>query len=348
MARGSNDTMLFNHFPMKFTSLMVFFMALLSFSCRHNKHDVDLGSISIPFSIDRFEMDLFNADPSAIEDSLPSWKARYGNFLQYFSYVEKLGNVDDPAFPARLRLFATDHTNYMIYRRTMQVYPGLDPFQSDLKEAFGHYRYYFPERKIPRIITYVGGFTQSAITGDSLLAIGLDKYLGTNEPLYRDAGFYHYLVVNMYPKKLTSDAMLFWAETEFPFYDSVNNLVANMIYKGRMLYFADAMMPGQPDTVRWGFSKSNLEFCRQNEKAMWAQLIEKKFLFTTDRFSIDKFILEGPYTKDFGRNSPGRAAIWIGYRIVEAYMKKSPDVNLKELMSEKDYMKVLNQSAYNP
>ncbi len=333
---------------MKASSLLVIVLAILTVSCRHDKFEVDLERISIQLTIDRFESDLFRADPSAIEDSLPSWKKKYGNFLQYFSYVEKLGHADDPAFGDRLRQFATFHSNYMIYSRTMQVFPRLDTFQTGLQEAFRHYRYYFPDRKIPRIITYVGGFNQSAITGDNLLAMGLDKYLGTKEQLYADAGIYHYLVVNMYPSRLVPDAMLFWAETEFPYNDSVNNLVANMIYRGRMLYFVKAMVPSQPDTVNWGFSKSNLDFCRENEKAMWAQLIEKKYLFSTDRFSIDKFILEGPYTKDFGRNSPARAAVWIGYRIVESYMKKLPDTSLNELMSEKDYLKILNQSSYNP
>jgi len=81
---------------------------------------------------------------------------------------------------------------------------------------------------------------------------------------------------------------------------------------------------------------------------MWATLIENKFLFSTDRFTIDKFILEGPFTKDFGRESPGRAAVWIGFRIVGAYMANNADVTLQQLMDDTDYMKILNQSTYNP
>jgi len=121
-----------------------------------------------------------------------------------------------------------------------------------------------------------------------------------------------------------------------------------MIYRGKTMYFTSAMLPDQPDTINWGFSARNLEYCVENEKAMWTQLIEKKYLFNTDRFTIDKFILEGPYTKDFGRESPARAAVWIGYKIVSAYMAKNSDITLPMLMAEKDYMKILNQSSYNP
>jgi hypothetical protein len=186
------------------------------------------------------------------------------------------------------------------------------------------------------------------MTDDSLLAISLDKYLGRQEEIYKKAGLYNYLVNNMHPGKLVSDCMLFWGETEFPYHDSINTLATQMIYKGRLYYFLNAMVPYQPDTLRWGYSSGDLATCLSDEKAMWAALIENKFLFSTDRFTIDKFILEGPFTKDFGRQSPARAAVWIGYRIVSAYMENNPEVMLPQLMEERDYMKILNLSSYNP
>ncbi len=333
---------------MKIIPILILILAGAAISCKQDKLHVNVDKIQVTITIHRFEQDLFSADPSAIRDSIPVWQKRYGAFLQYFSYVVKLGNINDPAYADRLTLFATDHTNYQIFKRTMVVYPNVDAFKENLEEAYRHYRYYFPQKPFPRIITYVAGFNQSAITGDSLIAMGLDKYLGSDEPLYRDAGIYKYLVENMHPKKLASDCITFWGETEFPFYDSINNLVSNMIYRGKMLYFTNAMLPDQPDTINWGFSAKNLEYCVANEKAMWTELIEKKYLFSTDRFTIDKFILEGPYTKDFGRESPARAAVWIGYKIVSAFMAKNSDITLPMLMAEKNYMKILNMSLYNP
>ncbi len=333
---------------MKIFPLLILILAGLITSCKQDNLHVNVNNIQVSLPIYRFEQNLFLADPSSLNDSIPVWQKRYGPFLQYFSYIVKLGNINDPAFARRLNLFATDHTNYLIYKRSMEVYPDEDGFRANLEDAFKHYRYYFPEKPLPRIITYVSGFNQSAITGDSLIGMGLDKYLGTKEPLYREAGIYNYLIANMYPEKLASDCITFWGETEFPYYDSVNNLASNMIYRGRLLYFSQAMLPDQPDTINFGFSAKNLEYCVENEKAMWTELIEKKFLFNTDRFTIDKFILEGPYTKDFGRESPARAAVWIGYRIVASYMAKNKDVTLPVLMAEKNYMNILNQSSYNP
>lgn len=333
---------------MKIFPLLILILSGVTISCKQDKLHVNVSKIQVNITIDRFEKELFSADPSALKDSIPVWQKKYGSFLQYFSYIVKLGNINDPAFADRLTLFVSDHTNYLIYKRTMEVYPNVDAFKANLDVAYKHYRYYFPGKPIPHIITYVAGFNQSAITGNSLIAMGLDKYLGSNETLYNNAGIYKYLVLNMYPEKLASDCISFWGETEFPFYDSINNLVTNMIYRGKMMYFTRAMLPDQPDTINWGFSARNLEYCGANEKAMWTKLIEKKYLFRTDRFTIDKFILEGPYTKDFGRESPARAAVWIGYKIVSAYMAKNSDISLPILMADKDYMKVLNLSSYNP
>ena len=90
------------------------------------------------------------------------------------------------------------------------------------------------------------------------------------------------------------------------------------------------------------------EYLSSAEKSIWAFLIENKLLFNTDKFTINKYILEGPFTTDFGRETPARAAVWIGYRITEAFMTKNPEVSLQQLMEMRDYLKILNQSGYNP
>jgi hypothetical protein len=328
--------------------LLLVLLIIGTLACKKNPLHVNVSGKEITIPITRFEQMLFSADPSSIEKLIPQWKKEFGTFLSHYSYITKLGNIDDPDFPERLSAFASDYYNYQIYNRTRQIFPDLNSLNSDLNGAFSHYHYYFPDKSIPKIITYISGFNQSAITDDTLLAIGLDKYLGKDEMLYKQLGIYNYLLGNMHPKKIVSDCMNFWGETEFPFNDSVNNLIVNMIYRGRLLYFTSAMLPEQPDSLKWGFSQNDLDYFASAEKAMWAYLVENKLLFNSDKFTIDKFILEGPFTKDFGRGSPARASVWIGYRIIQSYLHRNPNLSLVQLMEEKDYLKVLNQSGYNP
>jgi len=319
---------------------------ILWFGC--DSKPIDNQVKSIPFSINRFEKALFGADPQQFDSLVPTWNTSFPDFLPHFSYVTQLGPVDDQAFPSRLRAFATHRSNYMLYKRVLSVFPDTAQMTAQLSEAFGRFAMLFPDKPVPRIVTYVSGLGQTAIGSDSLLALALDKYLGREEDIYRQAGLYQYLTQKMTPEKLVPDCMIFWGETCFPYTGGTDNLLSRMIYNGRSLYFATRLIPGISDTLVLGFSSGQLSFCLDNERSMWTRLIEGKRIFATDRFTMDKYLLDGPFTADFGRQSPGRAAEWIGYRIVCAYMEKNRKTSLPELMAITNYQEILNQSAYNP
>ena len=99
----------------------------------------------------------------------------------------------------------------------------------------------------------------------------------------------------------------------------------------------------------FGFTTDQMKFCRNNEDQMWQYLIENDLLFSTDQFIISKLTGEAPFTSYFTNESPGRAGVWIGFRIVEAYMMKNPQDNgLKDLMNETDVQLMLEKAKYNP
>lgn len=326
----------------------ILFLLVIVATCSCNRASKNHARDDISLIIRRFETELFSVDPAQLESNIPLWQESYGRLFTHFNYVMGFGDPGDVEYPDNLRSFITDPFNYRIYKRTMEVFPALEGMTGELNGAFGIYRDYFPEMPVPEVITYVSGFRQTAISDDSLMAIGLDMYLGSNEELYNQVGVYQYLKKNMTPSRVVPDCILFWLETEIPFNDSVNNLVTNLIYKGKLLYIAELLLPDQPDTLLWGFTSKEMDFCINNEDQMWAYLVSNKLLFNTDRFTIDEFVREAPFTNDFGNNSPGRAALYTGYRIVENYMRKNSEVSINELLHENDYMKILNLSAYNP
>ncbi len=319
-------------------------------SCGKTGNDIDISNMDVDVEIKRFEKDLFEIDPSRIEEHIKQLERKYGRFFKIFNYrIINIGSSQDKEYPELLRLFVTDYINFKLYERTMEVFPDLTELKEGIEECFKRYKYYFQTRPVPEIITYISGFNQSAVSDENLLAVGLDKYLGRNEEFYEElGGLYDYMILNMHRDKILSDCMRLWATTEFEFNDSVNNLISNMIYEGKIMYFVNSMLPNQHDTLKWGFTDMQLRFCRNNEKQMWAYIIENKLVFITDKFIINQFIKEGPFTKHFTRESPARAAVWLGYNIVSTYMNKNKKLNLRDLMYENDYMKILNNSGYNP
>jgi hypothetical protein len=81
---------------------------------------------------------------------------------------------------------------------------------------------------------------------------------------------------------------------------------------------------------------------------MWAYLVEHKLLFSSNNLLIRKFIYPAPFTSAFTQESPGRAIVWLGYRIVDAYMKNNKKVTLSQLMQDSDYQKILRMSNFKP
>ena len=63
---------------------------------------------------------------------------------------------------------------------------------------------------------------------------------------------------------------------------------------------------------------------------------------------IRRMMDETPFTRDFGNDSPGRLGVYIGFQIVQSYMKNHPGTTLKDLMKMTDSQKFLRESGYKP
>jgi hypothetical protein len=324
-------------------------IALSFSSCRKTTYQTDISGTEMEFGIGRFERDLFGLDFDSIQDSVPFLYERYGEFFDLFNYrIINIGGARQPTYPDYLKSFLTDYLNHQVYGETMKVFPDLSELEAELSDAFKRYTVHFPGMVVPVVYTFISRFNQSIVTAEGILAIGLDNYLGTECEFYSRLGKHRYQVLNMHPGKIASDCMMGWGMTEFEYRDSVDNVLSNMIYHGKMAYFTKWMLPGEPDSLIMGFSAGQMRFCRNNEARMWEYLVENKLLFETDRMTILKFTGEGPFTRDFTHESPARAAVWLGWRIVEDYMRRSPEVSLPELMAENNYQKILTLSKYNP
>ena len=157
----------------------------------------------------------------------------------------------------------------------------------------------------------------------------------------------------MHKEKIVTDCMFAWFSSEWDFNkqgsrELANNVLNNIIHEGKLVYLTKAMVPREDISLIMGFSVDQMKFCRRNEKQMWTYLIEHKLLFSSDRMTVNKLIGEAPFTSYFPGESPGRAAVWIGYRIVEKYMWKNPGLTLTDLMGDNDYQLILEGSVYNP
>jgi hypothetical protein len=318
-------------------------LSLACFLTACNSGKPDISNIVVDLEIQRLDREIFNVPPDSLRN-------KYGVFFDFYTEgVLNIGNYRDSSFLDNLEIFRTNDIVKTAYNDVGKQYPDLNDLTAKLTEAFKHCRYYFPDKYIPKTYTYISGFNQSFILTDSVLAIGLDKYLGADYEFYKKLRLHKYLVRNMYPEKIVSDYIEAWVGSEWEQNLKPNNdLISKMLYEGKILYAARQILPNAADTLIFGFTSEQMRWCKNNEKTMWITLIENKLLFTTNTFTIKKLTDLAPYTSEFTTESPGRACNWIGYNIITRYMKNRPETTLLELMDNDDYHKIFEQAKYKP
>jgi hypothetical protein len=336
----------------KFPILIIAFAVLTGFvSCKKNHYKVNTSSINVKIEIKRLEKDLFTLNPNDIISTVPSLREKYKGFLQLFSYVINTGDINDSSFGDFLVRFCTDKQNNDVYALTMKTFPDVRQIEGELQGAFRNYLYYFPTRKVPAVFTCISGFNNSIITGDSVLGISLDRYLGADCEYYPRLEIYKYIAARMTPKDIVPDCMYGWAASEWDLsglkYQN-DNVLTEIIHNGKLKYFEKCMLPEYSDELIFGFTPDQMKFCRNNESQMWQYLIENDLLFKTDQFTIRKLTGEAPFTSFFTSESPGRASVWLGFRIVESFMMKNPGVKLEDLMNSSDVQNILEKAKYSP
>ncbi|HCR90356.1 MAG: hypothetical protein A2W90_20735 [Bacteroidetes bacterium GWF2_42_66] len=319
---------------------------LAGVSCSRNPLKIDVSEISLDLTINHFERDL--ADLPVDSAKINFLSGKYGEFFDIFTRrMIWIGGPEEENFTANLQKFATDT---LIVKLNGLVAEKIDSeqLQTDLETAFKHYKFYFPEKEIPRIASCVSGFNQSIVTADQLIGISLDKFLGSDSPYYAQLGLPEYKRRRMNPENILPETMMAWAITEFPKNDEGTNLLSNIIYQGKLMYFLDAMLPSLHDSLKIGYTQKQLDFCIKSEAGMWAFLAEHKLLFSSQRMDVKRYIDDGPFTNSFTNESPGRTGVWLGWQIVRAYMKKNPEVSLSQLMQNQNHQEILSRSGYQP
>lgn len=339
---------------LKKQSYLFFLICVLLASCKR-KAKIDVSGIDLNIKIERFDHDFDGFKGSNYAAKAAQLSQHYGVF--YADYIERIlseGNVQDTAYFANLRQVFKAQSYLDLKHEVDSVYPNLDQQEAELTDAFKHIKYYYPQKKLPRVYAYFSGFQAQSSIGNNYFGIGLDLFLGSNSKFYPALieTFPHYISRrftpdNMVPRVIESIAR------EDMFEEQANDdetLLSRMIYNGKVMYFMDQILPDVPDSTKIGYTDKQIKWCNDNQANIWGYFLEDNLLFESDYQKIQKYLTEAPFTPGLGDNngSAPKLAVWTGWQIVKQYMDKNPKVSLQQLMTERDEQKILDQSKYRP
>lgn len=326
------------------------FCVFLICSCSKSRVEIDTSNINIPeVKIDRLEQDLFKMNPDSIKAFTPLMIKKYGKFyIRFFANIINRGGMYDSSYSSNLAQFIADKDMRNAYMQTQNSYPDLNWLEDDLAEAFKHFKYYFPERNIPKPVSFMSGFNYSIVDVDNVLGVGLEMYLGSDNQMYKMLQLPRYKTMQMRKEYILPDCIKGWMATEFENKMNKADFLSEIIYQGKVMYLTDALLPEIDDSLKIGYTNDQLKWCKKNEGNMWSFFLDQNLIYSTNYTEIAKFTTDAPFTAEISKDAPGRVGTWIGWQIVRKFMDKNKDVTVKALMEEKDAQLILSKSKYKP
>lgn len=329
----------------------IYVIVIISFaliSCKREKRRADLTGIECNIKIERFDSLFWGLDTTRLAEEFAKLQAEHPNITPiYTENVVQFGHPDSAITHDTYKLFRSNKEVGKLYEDALKIYADVSDIEKNLTEAFRRAKYFLPQFPTPRVYCHVSGLNQSLIVDEEFISLSIDNYLGADYQLYKEIGIYKYQRPNMRREKVAPDYITAWLSSEFS-NSLADNLLSDMIRYGKILYTVSVLLPKTPERVIMGYSEEQWEWVKKNEANMWNALIASKDLYTTSMMIKNQYIGDGPFTKPFTQESPGRAGTYIGWRIVENYMKYNPQISIQQLLQQPDAQIILNNSNYRP
>ncbi|MFI5202867.1 MAG: hypothetical protein ACHQF2_00105 [Flavobacteriales bacterium] len=327
------------------------FLAVFLFSCgTSNKFDTDVSGITYKPAVFHWE-DLVFAKPLPNADGVIKKMREVSPALcSYYLELLHIPEDNDTLLGMAFLDYAANVYMKEAYTEIKKVFKSTASVEQDLVDGFKRVKYHFPKVAVPANIVFMHtAFGFNVLADTQALGISLELYLGANNPVTQklpDRDFPDFIKKRMEPEYIAVDVMKTWAEMYIVPDGKPLTLLDNLISHGKIMYVLDALMPHTPDHVKIRYTEEQFSWCTEYQKDIWKEIIDNKWLYSSDAKVVAQFFNEGPFTPSLPQNSPSRAGVWVGWQMVRSYMEANSELKLDDLLNEKDNKKIL--SYYKP
>jgi len=329
----------------QWSKYLLFFYTVLLFSCEKKDECTvsdEIKNVPIELEIVRLEKEMAGLKS---KDDIKTFLDKHNDFSEAF--LRRSQYPYDSILVDEIHKLVRDPYIDTLYQETERIFTDLEPLKQNFVRAFKHFKYYYPEFKIPKIKTVITGFGQDLLVTDSLIVIGLDFFLGP-EAKYRPVQLPLYIMRRFSQEYIVPTSILNLSKL----YNQTNykdkTVLAEMIFFGKSYYFTKKILPCTPDSLIIQYTAQELKDVNENEDVIWANFVQNQLLYETSHFVKKKYLEERPYIPEIGKKCPGRIGAWLGWEIVKAYQEENEKLPLQELMKIDDAQLIFTQSNYKP
>uniref|UniRef100_UPI00373FCF00 gliding motility protein GldB-related protein n=1 Tax=Bacteroides mediterraneensis TaxID=1841856 RepID=UPI00373FCF00 len=259
--------------------------------------------------------------------------------------VLDLGAVNMPDINERLCAYFSDTILVHLMEDVEANFKNMDRFEKKLALGFKHLKREIPDLPVPRIYTQISALNQSVVVGDSVLGISLDKYMGAEFPLYKRY-YYANQRRSMSPEYIVPDCFTFYllGQYPFPWMEGHRSLMDILLYRGKIAWIVETILDGDGDgRIALGYSSEEVDWCEEHENELWKEIERNHYAAATDPMVIRSYISSDSRLLFKGEKTPPFLGIWLGMQMVEKYMKRRPEIGIKNLLESTDCSSIMKE-----
>jgi len=335
------------------------------------KQPIDLSEIEYELDFKRLDSQMYRCAKALHEDTTMDIYTAYEQYLKSdrefylqllgINYSGEAGSMNaslmDSLVANNICTLLQDRSMYRLLDTIQMVFPENYDFKNRLSPPIKRLIYYFSidSLEIPAFRTFANGYIPdgSMRTVDQLqvlpdyIGLGLHYFMGEHFPYY-PVNVPQYIRKQFQPEYMDVVLVSALAEGMVAPVDpgSQPTLLDKIIQSGIKQYFVDQLLPETPDSLKLYYSSEQIAWADEYEAFLYKDVISH--LYDIDFVVHRDYLGNKPYSTHISQEAPPRIGQYIGWKIVNAYTKRHPEITLPQLCGMTDYDRIFKEARYRP
>lgn len=321
---------------MKPNRFIFFILGLfIATSCTHNPLNVNVDEVAIDLKFVNLDSIFVHSETDKLAADILKSGILKNEILSYeLGQCLGVGPLSDSGTVDRIKLFVNDPFVKRVENRIAEKFSDHSKRKEIITSGFKHLKYHFPEGNFPKNVVFLNShFASNVFCTEQEIGVSLERYLGAETDVIKELPdpIFQWIKDKMDAKYLERDVLTAWIMTHF-IPETKGNTAEQIIYWGKIIYLTEAAFPEMDKNILMRYSVEDLEWAIKNEYSFWQYLVKEKMLFSENEREQMNFLSDAPFTAGLPEKGPDRLGQFIGWKMVQSFMKANPKMSLADMI----------------